>query len=119
MGEIVIAIGLVILIFAAFFLVNVLTRSLEEKHRQMLSDLHEGLTKQGDRLGGHLNELRESVAAKLDARLDQLATPTLAAGESVADLRAEAFDPEEAARRGMAFEALDQLALEHLYGIRG
>jgi xylose isomerase len=28
-------------------------------------------------------------------------------------------DPEEAARRGMAFERLDQLALEHLYGVRG
>jgi len=74
MGETVIAIGLVVLIFGAFFMVNVLTRSLEEKHREMLSDLHEGLTKQGDRLGGHLNELRESVAAKLDARLDQISS---------------------------------------------
>ena len=36
----------------------------------------------------------------------------------LADLRAETgFDPDAAARRGMAFEALDQLALEHLYGI--
>ena len=43
--------------------------------------------------------------------------PTLAEGESLADLRAESFDPEEAGRRGMAFEALDQLALEHLYGV--
>ena len=74
MGEVAIAIGLVMLIFAAFFLVNVLTRSLEEKHRQMLSDLHEGLTKQGDRLGGHLTELREAIAAKLDARLDQISS---------------------------------------------
>ena len=40
-------------------------------------------------------------------------------GESLADLRAESFDPEAAAARGMAFEALDQLALEHLYGVRG
>ena len=43
----------------------------------------------------------------------------MAAGESLADLRAEAFDPEAAARRGMGFERLDQLALEHLYGVRG
>src|SRR5204862_7362441 len=47
-------------------------KSLEEKHRQVLGDLHDGLTKQGDRLGGHLNELREAIAGKLDARLDQI-----------------------------------------------
>ena len=38
----------------------------------MLSDLHDGLTKQGDRLGGQLNDLREAIAGKLDARLDQI-----------------------------------------------
>jgi xylose isomerase len=37
----------------------------------------------------------------------------------VESLRAEQFDPEEAAARGMGFERLDQLALEHLYGVRG
>ena len=47
-------------------------RILEEKHRQMLGDLHDGLTKQGDRLGGQLTELREAIAVKLDARLDQI-----------------------------------------------
>ena len=57
--------------------------------------------------------------ALLDARLDQLAQPTLAAGETLATLRDEDFDPEEASRRGMAFEHLDQLALDHLYGTRG
>src|SRR5689334_7021768 len=60
-------------------------------------------------------EVRQAL---LDARLDQLAQPSLAAGETIADLRAESFDPEEAGRRGMAFERLDQLALEHLYGVR-
>ena len=58
-------------------------------------------------------------AALSAARVDQLAQPTLGEGESVASLRAEAFDPEEAAKRGMGFEHLDQLALEHLYGTRG
>jgi xylose isomerase len=52
-----------------------------------------------------------------DARVGELAVPTLAEGETLADLRAESFDPEEAGRRGMAFEALDELALEHLYGV--
>jgi DNA recombination protein RmuC len=72
MGEIVLVIGAVVLIIGAFFFVNLLQRSLEEKHRQMLSDLHDGLTKQGDRIGGHLTELREAIAGKLDARLDQI-----------------------------------------------
>jgi xylose isomerase len=57
--------------------------------------------------------------AMLDARLDQLAQHTLGAGDDIATLRAETFDPEEAAQRGMGFERLDQLALEHLYGVRG
>jgi xylose isomerase len=60
----------------------------------------------------------EVVQAFRDARVDQLAEPTLAEGETVQTLREEPFDPEEAARRGMAFEQLDQLALEHLYGVR-
>ncbi len=59
------------------------------------------------------------VEALSAARVDQLATPTLAAGESIAALRAESFDPEAAAARGMGFEHLDQLALEHLFGVRG
>ena len=57
--------------------------------------------------------------ALVTARVDELAKPTLAAGEDIATLRAEEFDPEEAALRGMGFERLDQLALEHLYGVRG
>jgi xylose isomerase len=61
----------------------------------------------------------EVQQALKDARVDQLGVPSLAAGETVADLRAESFDPDEAAQRGMAFEHLDQLALEHLYGVRG
>jgi xylose isomerase len=54
-----------------------------------------------------------------EARVDQLGQPTLGAGESVDSLRAEPFDPEAAAARGMGFERLDQLALDHLYGVRG
>jgi len=48
----------------------------------------------------------------------ELALPTLADGESWRDIRG--FTPDVAAlgERGMAFEHLDQLALEHLYGVR-
>ena len=60
-------------------------------------------------------DVQEALRA---ARVDQLAVPTVDAGETLSDLRAESFDPDEAARRGMAFEHLDQLALEHLYGVR-
>jgi len=60
----------------------------------------------------------EVQEALRDARVDQLAQPTLAAGESVETLRADDFDPDAAARRGMGFERLDQLALEYLYGVR-
>jgi xylose isomerase len=56
------------------------------------------------------------------ARLHELAQPTLAEGETLADLLTddsafETFDVEAAAERGMAFEQLDQLALDHLLGI--
>jgi xylose isomerase len=60
----------------------------------------------------------EVQQALKDARVDQLGVTTLGAGETVADLRSESFDPEAAAQRGMGFERLDQLALEHLYGVR-
>jgi xylose isomerase len=57
------------------------------------------------------------------SRLDQLAQTTLGAGETVADLLAdrsayEDFDADAVAERGMAFEALDQLAMDHLLGVR-
>jgi xylose isomerase len=55
------------------------------------------------------------------SRLDQLAQPTLKPGETPAQLLADAsafedFDIEAAAGRGMAFERLDQLAMDHLLG---
>ncbi|MFI1741694.1 xylose isomerase [Streptomyces sioyaensis] len=53
------------------------------------------------------------------ARLDQLGRPTAEDGLAglLADPTAyESFDAEAAASRGMAFEHLDQLALEHLLG---
>ncbi|MBX3650656.1 MAG: DNA recombination protein RmuC [Burkholderiales bacterium] len=36
-----------------------LQQALEEKHRAMLGDLHDGLTKQGDRIGGQVSEAGE------------------------------------------------------------
>ncbi|WP_199033799.1 xylose isomerase [Glycomyces salinus] len=52
------------------------------------------------------------------ARVDRLAVPTLAEGETAADLKGIEVDVAGLAAKGMAFEHLDQLALEHLYGVR-
>ncbi|RJL35501.1 xylose isomerase [Bailinhaonella thermotolerans] len=60
-------------------------------------------------------EVAEALAA---ARVDELARPTLAEGETWRDVREIDVDVDALAARGMAFERLDQLALEHLYGVR-
>ncbi|TML24186.1 MAG: xylose isomerase, partial [Actinobacteria bacterium] len=53
-----------------------------------------------------------------DARVPELARPTLDPGESLAEVRAETPDIEALAARGMAYERLDQLAMDHLLGVR-
>ena len=45
--------------------------------------------------------------------------PTLAEGETYADLFNDDFDLDAAAERGFHFSHLNQLALEHLFGVRG
>jgi xylose isomerase len=56
------------------------------------------------------------IDAMKAARLDQLAVPALAPGESWRDLADPSFDVESAALRGSGYELLDQLAIEHLMG---
>ncbi|KIF07119.1 xylose isomerase [Streptomyces sp. RSD-27] len=63
----------------------------------------------------------EVQAALAASRLPELALPTAEDGLAglLADRSAlDGFDVDGAARRGMAFEQLDQLALEHLLGAR-
>jgi xylose isomerase len=65
----------------------------------------------------------EVQAAWEASRSTELATPTLAPGESYADLLAdrsafEEFDYEATASRGLHYSRLDQLAIEHLLGAR-
>ena len=65
-------------------------------------------------------EVQEALAA---SGVAELAEPTLAAGESTADLLAdtasfEDFDADAAAQRSFGFIRLNQLALEHLLGAR-
>jgi xylose isomerase len=61
------------------------------------------------------------VRAALEAsRVPELAIPTLGEGETWQDLAAWPLpDVEAIAARGLGAEHLDQLALEHLYGVRG
>jgi xylose isomerase len=71
------------------------------------------------------NAFREDPAvqeALRASRLHELAQTTLGEGEKLADLLAdrsafEEFDVDAAAARGMAFEQLDQLAMDHLLGL--
>jgi xylose isomerase len=59
------------------------------------------------------------VTAALEAAgVPELAVPTLADGESLADLRGASYDVATLAERSVAMEALDQLAMEHLLGVR-
>ena len=62
----------------------------------------------------------EVQAALVEAELPALAVPTLAAGEGWEGLLASPDpDVEALGAREVAMERLDQLALEHLYGVRG
>jgi xylose isomerase len=59
------------------------------------------------------------VAAALEAaEVATLSTPTLDNGESLADLRAASYDVAGLAERSVGMERLDQLAMEHLLGVR-
>ena len=61
-------------------------------------------------------EVQQALEA---ARVAELSQPTAGEGEGWAEiLAAPVPDVEALGARGMAFEHLDQLALEHLYGVR-
>ncbi|WP_020672932.1 xylose isomerase [Amycolatopsis nigrescens] len=56
--------------------------------------------------------------ALAESRVPELATPTLSPGETLDDLEKDEFDLGGAAKRGFHFTRLNQLALEHLLGVR-
>ena len=47
-------------------------RLLEDKHRDILKDLHEGLDNQGDRLSETLGKTSEQLRGTIETRLDQI-----------------------------------------------
>lgn len=67
------------------------THLLEEKHRAMLTDLHDGLTKQGERTNQAITDnserLRDIVAAELKQTRDAMQALQLAQNDSLARTR--------------------------------
>ena len=68
--------------------------------------------------GGRVPRRPGGQAALAASGVGDLATPTLAAGETWRDVAGFTPDIATLAARGLAYEHLDQLALEHLYGVR-
>ena len=58
------------------------------------------------------------IEAMKESRVPELEVPTLAKGETWKDLADPSFDVESAGARGMGYEKLNQLALEHLIGVK-
>ncbi len=57
-------------------------------------------------------------AAMIESHIDQLEVPTLSSGESWKEIELDSIDVESAGARGYGYEKIDQLALEHLMGVR-
>lgn len=57
------------------------------------------------------------IAAMAESNIPGLTEPTLATGETWRDLAKDSFNVEAAGVRGYGYEAIDQLALEHLMGV--
>lgn len=68
-----------------------------------------------DRATAYRNDPRV-IAAQKDSNIPGLTENTMATGESWKDLAKDSFDVQAAGARGYQYEALNQLALEHLMG---
>jgi len=62
-------------------------------------------------------EVRGLIAEQKDAALDPLLSGYTR--EKAAKLKGAALDPDELGRKGLRYEKLDQLMMEHLLGVRG
>ncbi|MDP1851556.1 MAG: xylose isomerase [Candidatus Planktophila sp.] len=58
------------------------------------------------------------IAAMAESNIPGLSEPTLSSGETWRDLADDSLDVEAAGTRGYGYEAIDQLALEHLMGVQ-
>ena len=58
------------------------------------------------------------IEAMKNSNIPGLTEPTLSSGETWRDLARDSFDVEAAGKRGYNYEVLDQLAMEHLMGVK-
>lgn len=58
------------------------------------------------------------IAAMAESNIPGLSEPTLGTGQTWRDLADDSFDFEAAGTRGYGYEVIDQLALEHLMGVK-
>ncbi|MDO8645416.1 MAG: xylose isomerase [Candidatus Planktophila sp.] len=58
------------------------------------------------------------IAAMAESNIPGLSEPTLGSGQTWRDLADDSLDVEAAGTRGYGYEAIDQLALEHLMGVQ-
>jgi xylose isomerase len=58
------------------------------------------------------------IEAMKNSNIPGLTEPTLNSGETWRDLAKDSFDVEAAGKRGYNYEVLDQLAMEHLMGVK-
>jgi xylose isomerase len=58
------------------------------------------------------------IEAQKASNVPGLTEPTLASGETWKDLAGDKFDVEAAGKRSYGYELLDQLAMEHLMGVK-
>jgi DNA recombination protein RmuC len=70
MSELAVFLALATLGVAAWIVVRV-QKLFEDKHRAMLTDLHDGLTKQADRLDAKLDQRLDQISSRVSERLDE------------------------------------------------
>jgi DNA recombination protein RmuC len=96
-----------------------LAPQLEEKHRAMLLDLHDGLNKLGDRLGAASGEsserLRSAVAQELKATRDAMQALQLSQADSLAKTREQVLEKlhQTLAEQGKAEQELIQSTMRN------
>lgn len=123
MQEILLILVLIVLVLAIIVMQHRLTaqtaRVLEQQHRAMLLDLHDGLNKLGDRLSAASQDsaerLRVSVAQELSATRDAMQALQLAQTENLAQTRNQVLEKlhQTLAEQGKAGQVLIQDTMRH------
>ena len=110
---------LLAVLWLVFRLRNLLGDQLEEKHRAMLLDMHNGLNKLGDRLNSASQDsaerLRASVALELNATREAMQALQMEQAKNLADTRSQVMEKlhQTLADQGKAEHELIQAMMRH------